>query len=340
MSTIPTTLDAGAVPYTVVGAPKIEPEARASGKGRASVLSVVLLNRGSRLYRGDALGELERAAIGPVLSVEPQPEALDIEALSAKHPAARFLLLSKGASAGVQINLAMRESAGPYVLVLWNDLSLSAQGLSSRFLERLAERDTLCLAPFLYAKGSEQLPSAAAPAMDDGSRGRSLASARGRLKIIGFVPESDGEKSLYPFDYAGVYSREKFVRTGGFDANLANPYWQKLDFGFRAWLWGEEIRCSQALKLSYADAPANEDETPDEGYKWFWLKNLAPSFHGDNASIGASRFWSYLRSRGGGSAASAIGEFRSAREWAALNRYRFRTDASSLVDLWDGGERC
>jgi hypothetical protein len=335
MSTIPTTLDAGSVPYTVVGAPKAESEARA--KGRASPLSVILLNRGSRLYRGDAIGELERAGLGPVLSVESQPEArpeaLDVEALSAKHPAARFLLLSTSASPGVQINLAMRESSGPYVFVLWNDLSLAAQGLSSRFLERLAERDALCRAPFLFATGAEQLPSAAAPAMND-----SLASRRGSLKIIGFVPEKDGEKSLYPFDYAGIYSREKFVLTGGFDANLRNPYWQKLDFGFRAWLWGEEIRVSQALKLSYADSPASEDETPDEGYKWFWLKNLAPSFHGDNASIGASRFWSYLRSRGGGSAASAIGEFRSAREWVALNRYRFRTDASSLVDLWDESE--
>jgi hypothetical protein len=310
------------VSYTVVGAPKAESDVKA--KGRASPLSVILLNRGSRLYHGDAIGELERAGLGPVLSIEPKPEALDIEAISAKHPAARFLLLSKGVSPGVQINLAMRESAGPYVFVLWNDLSLTAQGLSSRFLERLAERDVLCRAPFLFAKGAEQLPSAAAPAMSEGS-----------LKIIGFAPEKDGEKSLYPFDYAGIYSREKFVLTGGFDPNLRNPYWQKLDFGFRAWLWGEEIRVSQALKLSYADSPESEDETPDEGYKWFWLKNLAPSFHGDYASIGASRFWSYLRSRGGGSAASAIGEFRSAREWTVLNRYRFRTDASSLVDLWD-----
>jgi hypothetical protein len=131
MSTIPTTLDAGAVPYTVVGAPKADGGALA--KGCASPLSVILLNRGSRLYRGDAIGELEHAGLTTVLSVEPKPEALDVEALSAKHPTARFLLLSGSASPGVQINLAMRESAGPYVFVLWNDLSLAAQGLSSRF---------------------------------------------------------------------------------------------------------------------------------------------------------------------------------------------------------------
>jgi hypothetical protein len=320
------------VPYTVIGAPKSEASSPADSKSRAQPkgLSVVVLNRGSRLYRGDAIGELERAGLGPVLSIETRSDAIDVESLSAKHPQARFLILAEAASPGAQINIAMRESAGPYVFVLWNDLSLASQGLSSRFLDKLAERDALCRVPFLYAKGSEQLPSSSAPAM-------SKASGLGRqsLKIVGVVPDKDGEKSLFPFDYAGIYSKDRFVTTGGFDANLRNPYWQKLDFGFRAWLWGEEIRASQALKLSYSDSPASEDETPDEGYKWFWLKNLAPSFHGDYASIGGSRFWSYLRSRGGGGAAKAVGEFRAAREWVALNRYRFRTDAASLVDLWD-----
>jgi hypothetical protein len=289
-------------------------------------MSVVLLNRGSKLYRGEAMGELERAGLRTVLAVEPKGEAVDVESLAARHPGSRFLLLSEPASIGVQVNLAIRESPGPYVFVLWNDMSLSAQGLSSRFFERLAERDFLCSAPSLFGKAGEQLPSATAPAFNGSS-----------LKVLSLVPEKDGARSLFPFDYAGIYSREKFVRTGGFDPGLANPHWQKLDFGFRSWLWGEEIRVAQALKLSYAEPAPPEDETPDEGYKWFWLKNLAPSFSGDQGAIGLSRFWAYLRSRRGG-ASSALGEFRAARDWVRLNRYRFRTDASSLVDLWDEGE--
>jgi hypothetical protein len=290
-------------------------------------MSVVLLNRGSRLYRGDALGELERVGLGTVLSVEPKPDSIDVEALSARHSGARFLLLSEPASPGVQINIAIRESPGPYVFVLWNDMSLSAQGLSSRFFERLAERNVLCQAPALFARGGEQLPAAVSPAFN-----------RSSLKVLSLPPSRDGMKSLFPFDYAGIYSREKFALTGGFDPGLPNPYWQKLDFGFRSWLWGEEIRIAQALKVSYSDAPTAEDETPDEYYKWFWLKNLAPSFRGDYGAISPSRFWSYLRSRRGG-ALSSLGEFRAAREWVRINRYRFRTDATSLVDLWDESER-
>ena len=287
------------------------------------MMSVVLLNRGSRLYRGDALGELTRAGLGSILCVEPKTEVLDVEANQARFPGTRFLLLSEPASPGAQINLAIRESPGPYVFVLWSDMSLAAQGLSSRFFERLSERDILCQAPALFARGGEQLPSAAAPAFN-----------RSSLKVLSLPPTKDGMKTLFPFDYAGIYSREKFVLTGGFDPSFTNPYWQKLDFGFRAWLWGEEIRIAQALKVSYADSPTSEDETADECYKWFWLKNLAPSFHGDLAAISGSRIWSYLRSRRGG-APSALGEFRSAREWVRVNRYRFRTDAASLVDLWD-----
>jgi hypothetical protein len=320
MNTIPTTLDAGAVPYTVVGAPKPAPG------GEAGAMTVVLLNRGSRLYRNEAIDELERVGLGSVLSVELKGDNVDVEGLSARHPGARFLLLSEPASPGVQVNLAVRESPGPYVFVLWTDMSLSAQGLSSRFFDRLAERHILCSAPALYGKGGEQLPSAISPAFN-----------RSSLKLLGLVPEKDGAKSLFPYDYAGIYSKEKFVLTGGFDSSMANPYWQKLDFGFRAWLWGEEIRIAQALKLSYTEPPRPEDETPDEGYKWFWLKNLAPSFRGDLGAIGFSRFWAYLRSRRGGST-QALGEFNAARDWVSLNRYRFRTDASSLVDLWDEGE--
>ena len=320
MNTIPTTLDAGAVAYTVVGAPK------AASGGAGAVMSVVLLNRGSRLYRGDALGELTRAGLGSILCVEPKTEVIDVEANHARYPGARFLLLSEPTSPGVQINMAIRESPGPYVFVLWSDMALAAQGLSSRFFERLSERDILCQAPALFARGGEQLPSAAAPAFN-----------RSSLKVLSLVPSKDGMRSLFPFDYAGIYSREKFVLTGGFDARLPNPHWQKLDFGFRSWLWGEEIRIAQALKVSYADVPTPEDETNDECYKWFWLKNLAPSFRGDSGLVSPSRFWSYLGSRRGG-ALTALGEFRAAREWVRTNRYRFRTDASSLVGLWDESE--
>jgi hypothetical protein len=298
-------------------------EAGSSSGGPSSRVSVVLLNRLSRFYREDAFREIARAGFSSILSVESRGETPDLESLTPRPAGVRFMILSQPTSIGVQINMAIRESPGPYVFVLWSDMVLSAQSLSSRFFDRLAEQDILCRAPLLMGKSGEVLPSASNPALHKSS-----------LKVLRLVPSKDGARSLYPVDYAGIYSKEKFILTGGFDPSFTSPYWQKLDFGFRAWLWGEEIRVSQALKLAYTAAVPVEDETPDECYKWFWLKNLAPSFRGDCAYIPRSRLWTYLRRRGW-RLRSAASEFRDAREWVRTNRYRFRVDAPSLVDLWE-----
>ncbi len=320
MSTIPTTLDQGGAPYTVVGCAKGGP------CPESMPVSVLLLNRGSRLYRSEAFRELERIGFRSIVSVEAGGgEGSDVEGLVSRHPRARFLLLSEPASPGEMINLGMRESCGPYVFVLWNDLKLLTQALSSRFFERLAEEDILCQAPTISSAG-ELVPSASSPALEKGAS----------LKVLNLAPGVDGTKSLYPFDFCGIYSRERFVMTGGFDGGIANPYWQKLDFGFRSWLWGEEIRVLSALKLAYGGSPPSEDATPDSGYARFWLKNLAPAFRADSAHLPASRFWPYLKRSAGGPFA-AIAEFRAAREWIALNRFRFKSDAADLADLWEGG---
>lgn len=319
MSTIPTTLDDRPVPYTVVGGPA------GPTRGEGGGVSVLLLERGKRLYRGEALRDLERLGFESIVSIEEGGEAVDVEALAQRHPGTRFILLGKPLTPGEMVNVGMRESASPFVFVLWSDMRLQAQGLSSRFFERLGEQDILCLAPFLQAGKGEALPSAMSPALHHQS-----------LKVLSLAPERDGAKTLYPFDYAGIYSRKRFVLTGGYDGGISNPYWQKLDFGFRSWLWGEDIRLSQALRVGYEAEPTVEDSTPDSDYKWFWLKNLAPVFRGDHVAIPGGRYWSYLRRRGG-SPLAAWAEFRAAREWVGINRYRFRSDASSLVDLWDEG---
>jgi hypothetical protein len=312
------------VPYTVVGASGAPP--RGPQSGEKGLVSVVLLNRGARLYRGETIADLEKAGFSSIVSVEPKPDPVDVETLSAKHPGTRFLLLSESASPGAQINMAIRESTGPYVFVLWNDMSLAAQSLSSRFFDRVGELNLLCLAPLFLTRGGEALPTVTSPVLD-----------RTSLRVLRLASGRDGTRCLYPFDFAGIYSKEKFSLLGGFDASLSNPYWQRMDFGFRSWLWGEETRLAQALKLAYSGESPSEDETPDECYKWFWLKNLAPTFRGDCAAIPSSRFWSYLRSRRG-SPFEAFGEFKAASEWVATNRFRFRTDASSLVDLWEEPE--
>lgn len=317
MSTTPITRNGKTIPYTVVGGPK------GRGGSEAVPVSLLLLDRGRHLFRNEVLREFDRLGFDSVLSVEEGGESFDLETLTQRYPRVRFLLLGESLSPGGKINLGVRESSAPFVFVLWNDMRLSTAGLSGRFFERLAEQDYLCLAPFLSSSRGEAVPSATAPALH-----------RANLKVLPLAPAKDGAKTLYPFDYCGIYSKERFIQSGGFDEEIPSPYWQKLDFGFRAWLWGEELRLSQALRVSYEEDPPTEDSTVDADYARFWLRNLAPIYKGDSAVIPASRYWSYLRTGGRGILRS-LREFREASDWVRTNRFRFRSGASSLVDLWE-----
>ena len=100
MNTIPTTLNDRPVPYTVVGSPP----AKAGAEGLA--VSVILLGRGSRLYRNDALCDLERFGFDSIVSIEDGADAVDIESLAQRHPSTRFILLGSPRIDGNSTRLA------------------------------------------------------------------------------------------------------------------------------------------------------------------------------------------------------------------------------------------
>jgi hypothetical protein len=269
------------------------------------------------------LQDLVKVGFDSIVSVEGDADSPELESLAARFPQVRFIRLQEAANQGACANIGLRESYAPFVLLLWNDMRLATSILSSRFFDRVVELDAACLVPTLNDATGSVLPSISNP-----------AHAGKAFKVVNLPPKNDGEKSLYPFDLCGIYSKEKFTSLGGFDWTISNPYWQKLDFGLRTWLWGGSIMYIQALKLKYEEAPHGEDTTPDADYGRFWLKNLAPVFHGDSAFLPRSRFWSYL-ARSHSFPGAAMEEFKAAREWVDACTFRFKEDASRLSDLWD-----
>ncbi|MCX7025464.1 MAG: hypothetical protein NT080_12755 [Spirochaetes bacterium] len=317
MNTIPTTLDAHRVSYTIVGGGK--------GKtgGRGVPVSVVVLGRGGRLHRAELLRELERVGFDSILSVEKAGESVEVEAIATGQPTVRHLLLEEDASEGERVNIGIRESPAPYVFVLRDDMKLTTSTLSSRFFERLTEKARLCTTPVVTTRKGEAVPTIIIPAMREDS-----------IKFL-LVPASrDEEKNAAPFDFCGIYNRGKFAMLGGYDWTIRAPHWQKLDFGMRAWLWGEEIRSAQALKLICEREPPAEDITLDAHYSRFYLKNLAVSLKGDQGVLPLSRAAGFIFKSGLGPF-RALSEFAAVRKWVKINRFRFRTDARGLVDLWE-----
>jgi hypothetical protein len=184
----------------------------------------------------------------------------------------------------------------------------------------------LCTVPVIQDGRSETIPTLIAPAL--------VPEGNGCIKTIPFISRREGLPSLYPYNGIGIYDRERFIRLGGFDGSLTSFYWQLMDFGFRARLWGEEIAGTQLVKLSYEGVIPAEDGTAGENYRRFYLKNLAPVFRGDYAHIPLRRFPGYLK-RSGSDLFAAWEEFSAVRNWVKTNRYRFLSGARTAAELWD-----
>jgi hypothetical protein len=328
MNTIPTAFNDTLPSYTAVGG---------NERFASTGLSAVLLNRGGRYPRRTLFQELEKIGFDYVLSIENSRERYDVEELSGRFPFVRFILLSEDISPGEQINLAVSELSGPLFFVLWNDLKIMSGGGASRMAERLCLSQEeivkaegkgsgfkrLCTIPVIQNTRCETLPTLIAPAVK--------AKV---VKTLAFAPAREGLPSLYPFDGVGIYDRDRFIRLGGFDGTLKNSYWQLMDFGFRACLWGEEISVTQLIKLSYDGEVPAADTSLEASYRRFYLKNLAPVFRGDYAHLPLRRFPGYLRQTRG-DLFSAWEEFSSARRWVKTNRYRFQSDARAVTELWE-----
>ena len=299
-------------------------------------ISAVILNR-QGFPRRTFFQDIEKTGFDNVISIESPSPHYDIEELAGRFPFVRFVLPEREINPGEQINLAASEIESPLFFVLRNDLKIISGGTARRMAERLSvsqeedgeseEKKTgfrrLCTVPVIMNSRYEVLPTLSAP----------MTHYR-KMRTVFMEPHIEGHLSLYPFDGIGIYDRQRFIQTGGFDITLKNTHWQFMDFGFRAHLWGEEIALSLQLKLlCEGDLPA-EDYTIEESYRRFYLKNLAPVFRGDYAHLPLYRFPPFLFNSGEDIFA-AWEEFSESRKWIKKNKFRWRCNAHSVTGRWD-----
>lgn len=261
-----------------------------------------------------------RAGVDEVVTVLGPSPHYDVEQLAGKLPRVRFLLLTNSVSVGEQINIGMHESVCNLVLVVWSDCDVGV--ITERTLERIQTSDALCAVPTIRSERGTVVPTVTAPAFY-GSRFRTIPAQPGNQS-----------ETLYPFDYAGVYDRERFLRSGGFDRAIVNPYWQLLDFGFRAYLWGERLIVVPSLRIDATRPLPAADTTLDQSYARFYLKNLAVRFGGDSGKLPLRRALGLI-SRSGLGPVAALRLFGEIRRWVRENRYRFRQDARRITELWE-----
>ena len=333
MNGIPITFNDGLPAYTVVGGERC---------GHSGI-SVVLLSCRELIDRESLYRSLKQAGFERILSIEEKREEKikaengeenemaslvpNIGQLSAAYPFVRFVLLDKPLSAGSQINLAATELLEDYFLVLRKDCVLDPLKVETLIGETsVGGTRNLCVVPLMFDK-----KGAAVPIQSLVYGRRELSNGVLRTKMA--VPTA-GSRSLFPFEGIGVYNRELFVRLGGYDNSMPDEYWQLMDFGLRAYTWGETIRSTDMVKIVRSAGLAVRDIVIGASYRRFYLKNLSPVYRADAAHLPLRQFPLFLVNSGV-PLPDAWNEFSVARTWVSLNAYRWKCDVRTLFQNGD-----
>jgi len=328
MNTTHTIFDNKITPYTAVGGME---------HGTSSGISAVILNRQGHYPRRSLFQELEKAGFDHVISIESPSPHYDIEELTGRFPFVRFVLPEREINLGEQINIAAREIKSPLFFVLRNDLKIVAGGLAKRMAERLSEIQEqadenvekkisikrLCTVPVIVNSRYEILPTLVTPMI-----------YRKIMQTALMQPQMEGQFSIFPFDGIGIYDRERFIQTGGFDTTLKNTHWQLMDFGFRAHLWGEKIALSLQLRVLCEGELIAQDKTVEQSYRRFYLRNIAPVFNGSYAHLPLYRLLPFF-AKSGEDIFTAWQEFFESRKWVADNKRKWRYGVHDITNLWD-----
>ncbi len=321
MNTIPLIFNERQIERTVLGGENTDTESYSLD---AKIpCSVVLLNRGSSHYRQQNIDNLQKVGFLEIVSVESSSLSYNLEDFALRHPLVKFIIPQEKLSVGDMINIGIAECKYSHVLVLWNDIFLTPNLISSAVFDKIFDDETLCVCPLLHSSSMQILPTEMIPSIE-----------KTRFTVTPAAPRTDKAPTVYPFDFIGLYNRQRFMQLGGFDYTITNPYWQNMDFSLRAWLWGEKIHVATSFKLKYEDESPLENITADITQLRFYLKNCSSVYRFDYSYIPKSRFFSFWRIFPG-TPFEALKVFIDARKWVHTNRYRFKTDIGTLIETWN-----
>lgn len=315
MNPIPSTFNEHQISRTVIGG---KPNINANPLN----ISVILLNSSGSHFKNHIFENLIQCNFQSIVSIEHDPTNTTIDEMSKKFPMVKFVVPLESASDGELVNIGMAEVASDYVLVLRDTLNIPSKIILQNLASSLTKSGIYCLVPRLVDKNKNSLPITFYPSAE-----------RSHFVVEAAFAMSDGMKTLYPFDYIGLYNREKFISLGGFDWTINSPYWQNLDLALRAWLWGEEIKFTSLLQFSYIGESHVEDHSINIDYLRYYLKNELPKIKMEEAYIKKSNFLIFLfRSSCG--FLEARRQFKEAANWVKRNKYRFKMDLQTFIENW------
>lgn len=315
MNTIPSIFNERQINHTMVGG-KLN-----KSSGAIPVTCVVLIRNGSQ-YRTRVFENIMKCNFAEVISVEQNNSSTSVDSLARLFPDVKFIVALEKITPGDMMNMAADEAENKHLLVLYDDLCIEEINFNMQLYKKLTASESYCVVPRLFSSALQALPVNFIPGANHSV-----------FTVSSSISANDKAPTLYPFDFTGFYDRDCFKRLGGADYTITSPYWQNLDLSFRAWLWGEQITINPGFQLTYGTDVPGENRTADLSYLRFYLKNLLPVYVTDHAHIPLSSFFAF-KTRSACGMTEAIRQFSNARKWTEANKYRFKTDAASLIENW------
>ena len=284
--------------------------------------TLLVLNRSRSIFQADSLAAFSDAGFTEIISIEnSSSRQRSYSQIVRQIKGVRFIVTDTAICTGEQINIGIAASRCPFVAVIWNDMQFRTLFTDS-FIHEVEHSGSLCTVPLLHSNLDDLIPSVLVPVMN-----------KKTVKTIPMAAIKTGTSALFPFDYTGVYSKKLFQLVGGYDTEIKSSYWQKMDFGFRSWLWGEKILLNSSFRLYYTSDFQQDDTSIDHGYRRFYLKNLAVHVRDNLAYLPKLQLFSYILRSGEGLMLS-LADFKEASAWVRANRTRYIRNGQTLISDW------
>ncbi len=200
-----------------------------------------------------------------VLTTEYKMEEYDIQQ---KYPEVTFVIFSNDTTTGEYINALADECYTDYFLVVRTDMELVAFN-GEALLSIMGDKDhPFSISPVLLSLDMEVMPTIRAPYI----RGKEIEPQPFQPEIESDIPQ----KTLYPILGVGLYDRALFQRLKSYDEEILSEYYQTLDIGVRAWLFGYSIKVTSSLAFRFPKrVSVIEDRSECSGMNRFYTKALS-----------------------------------------------------------------
>ncbi len=193
---------------------------------------------------------------------------LDEYAIQADYPEVTFIVFQNDTTTGEYINAMAAECYTDYFLIVRSDMDLIAFDGASLLSVMAGKEHPAVICPVMLSSEAEVMPTLRAPFL----RGK-------EIEPQAFLPDMESlkeQRTLYPVLQSGLYDRALFQRLRGYDCEIISEYYQSIDFGTRAWLFGYSVKLTKALAVRFPHRISIiEDRSECTGMNRFYTKALS-----------------------------------------------------------------